>query len=110
MLKERKGYGSDGLRDRMAAYLMEARVGAGARRREGGEMKAAGRVATIPGRKRGPCQPVLVVFIGELDNCDVLLFESVEYLAARCRNVTKSVIFHAAFWSVFSAGIPGSPP
>jgi hypothetical protein len=33
---------------------------------------------------------------------DVLLLEAVEYLAARCRRVTKHVIFHAASWSAYA--------
>jgi len=57
-------------------------------------------VACIPG-KGGPCQPILIVFMGEHDNRDVLLLEALEYLAARCRRVTKYVIFQAASWSAF---------
>jgi hypothetical protein len=40
--------------------------------------------------------------LGEHDNHDVLLLEALEYLAARCRRVTKYVIFHAASWSAYA--------
>ena len=45
---------------------------------------------------------MLVVTLGEHDDCDVLLLEAVKYLAARWKKVTKLVILHAASWSAFS--------
>ena len=59
-------------------------------------------VATIPCSKRSPCEPILLVLLGEHDDYDRLLLETVEYLAARCSGVTKYVIFHAATWNAMA--------
>jgi hypothetical protein len=89
-------------RDAMAAYLIDAQRMLDPDEVTEPKWRFPEGVATLPGEKRGPCQPVLVVFMDELANHDVLLLEAVEYLAARCRKVTKYVIFHAASWSAYS--------
>ena len=56
-------------------------------------------VAIIPGFASGRFQPVAIVVMGEYDDQEKLMLETIEYVSARCRGVTKYVIFYAVSWS-----------
>ncbi|MGA1976132.1 MAG: hypothetical protein ABSG92_10905 [Conexivisphaerales archaeon] len=42
---------------------------------------------------------MLVVVMGAYDDPEKLILQTIEYLSARCRGVTKYVIFYAISWN-----------
>ena len=56
-------------------------------------------VAIVPGFASRHCQPVAIVVMGEYDDQEKLMLQTVEYVSARCRGATKYVIFYAVSWS-----------
>jgi hypothetical protein len=56
-------------------------------------------VAIIPGYASGRCQPLLIVIMGAYDDQEKLILQTIEYVSACCRGVTKYVIFYAISWN-----------
>lgn len=63
-----------------------------------GEYASSGSVNVIPGGVPGLCKGILVVAIGERDDCEKRILEAAEHLV-KCRGTTTQIVFFAAWWN-----------
>lgn len=56
-------------------------------------------IDVIPGKEgRGYCCEILLVFIGDTDNFENRILETLEHCGIKCRGRTRYVIFYATQW------------